>query len=74
MYFLFTNMFIIANPDVSGSAAYDIQFIRSANYTLTTTNKITTNEMSTGSFAVELSFRYRCTDSTTLRTGASIDS
>ena len=64
----------IANPDVSGSAAYDIQFIRSANYTLTTTNKITTNEMSTGSFAVELSFRYRCTDSTLLRTGASIDS
>jgi|TARA_R100000278_G_scaffold114377_1_gene92837 hypothetical protein len=64
----------IANPDISGSDAYDIQFIRSANYTLTTTNKITTNEMSTGSFAVELSFRYRCTDSTLLRTGASIDS
>jgi len=64
----------IANPDISGAAAYDIQFIRSANYTLTTTNTITTNEMSTGSFAVELSFRYRCTDSTTLRSGASIDS
>ena len=64
----------IANPDISGANAYDIQFIRSANYTLTTTNTITTNEMSTGSFAVELSFRYRCTDSTTLRSGASIDS
>ena len=64
----------IANPDISGANAYDIQFIRSANYTLTTSNKITTNEMSTGSFAVELSFRYRCTDSTTLRSGASIDS
>ena len=64
----------IAKPDIVGAAAYDIQFIRSANYTLTTSNKITTNEMSTGSFAVELSFRYRCTDSTTLRSGASIDS
>ncbi len=64
----------IANPNIVGAAAYDIQFIRSANYSLTTSNTITTNEMSTGSFAVELSFRYRCTDSTTLRSGASIDS
>jgi len=63
----------IAKPDVTGTNAYDIKFIRSRNYTLTDSNAITTAEMSTGSFVVELSFRYRCTSSTTLRTGASID-
>ena len=63
----------IAKPDVTGTNAYDIKFIRSRNYTLTDSNAITTAEMSTGSFVVELSFRYRCTSSTTLRQGASID-
>jgi len=63
----------IAKPDITGANAYDIKFIRSRNYTLTDTNAITTAEMSTGGLVVELSFRYRCTSSTTLRTGASID-
>ena len=63
----------MAKPDVTGSNAYLVRFLRSRNYTLTDSNSITTAEMSTGSFVVELSFRYRCTSSTTLRTGASID-
>ncbi len=62
----------IARPITSGAGNYLIKFIRSVNYTLTTSNEITTNEMSTGSFVVALSFTYKASGNT-LRQGATID-
>lgn len=62
----------VARAYSSGATAYQILFIRSANYTLNPTNEITTNEMSTGSFIVEFSYTYKA-DGNTLRAGATID-
>ena len=62
----------VARAYSSGATAYQILFIRSANYTLNPTNEITTNEMSTGSFIVEFSYIYKA-DGNTLRAGATID-
>jgi len=62
----------VARASASGAAAYQILFIRSANYALNPTNEITTNEMSTGGFIVELSYTYKASGNT-IRTGATID-
>ena len=62
----------IDRPATTGSNSHLIKFIRSVNYSLTSSNEITTNEMSTGSFVVALSFTYKASGDT-LRQGAAID-
>jgi len=62
----------IDKPVTTGANSHLIKFIRSVNYSLTPSNEITTNEMSTGSFVVALSFTYKASGDT-LRQGAAID-